>query len=614
MTSTPSDPTLQVEGREVIRRALRGAPREFALGILLSVLYGAMTVVSSVVIGRATDDVVLPALERGDVATGSVVAMFLVILAVAVLKGLGVVGRRLGAYAAQFRLQADWRVKVTERYLVLPLEWHRRRPTGELLAHVSSDAEAAAFVAAPLPLAVGATFMLVVTVIMLLVADPVLALIGLLVGPGLGAANAVFQRRMREVSERAQVGRGEVSTIAHESFDAALVVKTLGREDAETERMREASHRLRDDMVEIGRLRAMFDPWFEVLPALGTVAILYFGARRVEAGVLTPGDLVQFAYLFRLVALPMRVFAWLLSELPRASAGLGRMDAVVREQGQMRHGDVDLDGAGGVAAALEDVVYRHPVREGAEDSPDDPDAARGVEGVHVDVAPGRTIAVVGATGSGKSTMASLFVRLVDPHTGVVLVDGRDARELTHGALSRTVGVVFQETFLFDDTVRGNITLGDAFTDDEVRAALRLAQADEFVAELDDGLDTMVGERGATLSGGQRQRIALARALVRRPRLLVLDDATSSVDPTVEARILAGLAEAERPATTVIVAYRRGSVALADEVVFVKQGRVADRGTHAELLARNTDYADIVTAYDDGPEGAPEATAGREAGR
>jgi ABC-type multidrug transport system fused ATPase/permease subunit len=191
----------------------------------------------------------------------------------------------------------------------------------------------------------------------------------------------------------------------------------------------------------------------------------------------------------------------------------------------------------------------------------------------------------------------LLVRLVDPRTGRVLIDGTDARSLVRGAVAGAVALVFQHAFVFEDSVRENVTLGGDFTDDEVWSALRLAQADRFVAALPGGLDSVVGERGATLSGGQRQRLALARAVVRRPRLLVLDDATSAVDPEVERRILAGLRQAALPATVVIVAYRRATIALADEVVYVEHGRVLDRGTHAELLAGSAGYRNLLTAYE-----------------
>jgi ABC-type multidrug transport system fused ATPase/permease subunit len=215
----------------------------------------------------------------------------------------------------------------------------------------------------------------------------------------------------------------------------------------------------------------------------------------------------------------------------------------------------------------------------------------------LDVSPGRVLALVGSTGAGKSTVVSLLVRLVDPDSGRVVVDGVDARDLGAGVLPGASSVVLQQAFLFDDTVRGNVTLGEETDDAEVWRALSLAQADDFVAALPDGLDTPIGERGTSLSGGQRQRIALARALIRHPRLLVLDDATSAIDPEVEQRILAGLRTSSEGITVVVVAHRPATIAVADEVAFLAEGRVVDHGTHHELLHRNSEYRDLVTAYE-----------------
>jgi ATP-binding cassette, subfamily B, bacterial len=629
-------------GAVVIGVALRSAPRPFALGISGAVLYAGMTVLSAIVLGWVTDEVILPMFAAGEIDRGTLALAAAAVVGVATFKAIGVIGRRLGAYIAQYRLQADYRRRVTRRYLDLPISWHRRHPTGELLSNANADVESAFFVAAPLPMAIGASLLLVTTATLLIATDPFLAAIGFSVGPLLGVANWYYQRRMRHAATVAQQARADVSEVAHESFDAALVVKTMGREEAEATRFRGISDDLRDKMIVVGRLRAFFDPVIEALPNIGILLVLLVGAMRVRDGALSAGDLVLFAYLFRLVALPVRVFGWLLGELPRAVVGWDRVQRVLTAVGDMVYGPERGSGAGGAATALDTVAYHHPtsaredlsgaaptvpeVSPVGQTSPADdvvaaadgqgapePDRTRGIESVTFDIDAGRTIAMVGATGSGKSTVASLLVRLIDPDVGTVRFDGRDVRELSRDELAANVSIVFQEAFLFDDTVRGNITLGGDFSDAEVEAAARLAQAHDFIVQLEHGYETEVGERGATLSGGQRQRIALARALIRQPRLLVLDDATSAVDPSVESQILRGLSDAELPSTVVVVAYRRGSITLADEVVFVRDGKVMGRGTHDELIDSSPHYANLVTAYERRAREAAEAEASARIG-
>jgi ABC-type multidrug transport system fused ATPase/permease subunit len=569
-----------------VGRAIAEQPGMFTLAFLASSLYGGMTVASAYVIGEVAERVVLPAFAEGATTAGALTLAAVAILAVAVLKILGILGRRLFAGIMGYRLQADYRRRVTGQYLRLPLSWHQRHPTGQLLSNANSDVEAAWFFVAPLPFACGAVVMIGITVVALVATDPWLALVGLVVFPLVFLVNAVYSQVMSPRMARAQQLRAEVSEIAHESFDAALVVKTLGREDVETARFTARAEELRDGLVAVGRVRGLFDPLMEALPSLGTLAVLLIGAGRVADGAADAGDLVSIAYLFTLLALPIRAIGWVLADLPRALAGFDRVTPVLDATGETPHGDDAAPaGTGGAALALRDVGFGF---DGAERPT--------LSAVTFDVAAGSTVAVVGPTGSGKSTLAGLLVRLVDPGTGAVLIDGVDLRSLREGEVSAQAAFVPQGTFLFDDTVRGNVTLGADIPDDEVRAALRVAAADEFVARLPDGLDTRVGERGATLSGGQRQRIALARAVVRRPRLLVLDDATSAVDPAVEARILDALRAADRPSTVVVVAYRQATIALADEVVWLENGRVLARGSHEQLLAAVPGYAALVRAY------------------
>ncbi|MBB6121403.1 ABC transporter ATP-binding protein [Nocardiopsis algeriensis] len=592
-------------GMRVLWTAARTEPWIFLVAVVGAVLHAATTVGSANVLGHLTDHTILPAFAQGATTTAALVAAAALLMAVGIGKAVGIAMRRLLAALMQFRMQARYRRAVARKYLQLPLAWHHRHPTGQLLSNANADVEAAWQPLAPLPMAVGSVLMLVIASVAMLVTDPVLALIAFVVFPVLAAANIVFQRRVSPMASHAQALRAEVSGVAHESFDGALVVKTLGREDTETERFTGAAHRLRDALIQVGRMRAMFDPVIEALPNFGVLAVLLLGMWRLSTGAIDPGDLVQIAYLFTLMALPVRSFGWLLGDLPRSVVGWDRVQHVLDSEGTMEHGERTLeDSTDGIALTARDVTFSYAdayTADGGARDLMDGDAGRPrttvLNGVDLDIAPGRTVALVGPTGSGKSTLTTVLMRLVDPDTGTVAYDGTDVRTLAPGQIPRHAALVPQSTFVFEDTVRGNITLGADVDDAQVWAALRLARADGFVAELDGGLDAPLGEKGTTLSGGQRQRLALARALVRRPRLLILDDATSAVDPQIEAQILSGLRERDNSATVVVVAYRRATIELADEVVYMERGRVLARGTHTELLASSPGYAKLVTAYE-----------------
>jgi ATP-binding cassette subfamily B protein len=576
-------------GRSVIRRGLgvlwlgvREEPRIFAISAVGSALFGAMTIGQAYVFGYITSDVITPSIKRGDARPALLWGAVGLIAIVTTLKILGILARRLGAGVMQYRLQATYRRRVTRRYLELPMEWHTQHSTGELLSNANSDVEATWYPIAPFPFAVGVVFMLITTLTLLFFTDPVLAIVGSVIFPAIAILTVVYSNRMSPLMTRAQELRAEVSGIAHESFDGALVVKTLGREGDETDRFSAKARELRNTLVEVGRVRGLFDPLMEALPVIGVLLVLVVGTSRVGSGSITSGQLVRVAYLFTLLAFPVRAIGWVLNELPRAVVGYDRVHRVLRAEGAQVHGTSTVPGSEAVEVGVQGLSFAYG---------DD----QVLDGITFDVAPGRTVAVVGPTGSGKSTVTSLLVRLVDPLAGEVAYDDADLRSLRVGEVAAVASLAPQTTFLFDDTVRGNVTLDADISDEQVWEALRTAQAEGFVAALPHGLDTLVGERGTSLSGGQRQRLALARAIARKPRLLVLDDATSSVDPSVEQRILAGLREAS--STVVVVAYRRATIALADEVVYVEDGRILDRGTHRELLKRCEGYRALVTAYE-----------------
>ncbi|WP_131772599.1 MULTISPECIES: ABC transporter ATP-binding protein [Protofrankia] len=586
-------PAVIRRGLAILGSGIRDEPGTFVVAVVGSGLFGFMMVASAVVLGEVVDRVVLPSFATGRAGVGGLVLAAAVLFTVGVGRAVGMFVRRLGGGVMTYRLQAAYRRRVIRQYLRLPLSWHQRHPTGLLLSNANADVEASWAPVLPLPFAVGVLGTLVFALVVLIVTDPLLAGVGCVVFPAFGAVNIIDGRKISPLLARAQQLRAEVSGLAHESFDGALVVKTMGREADETTRFARKADELRAAMVRAGQVRGLFDPVMDALPNIGVLVVLLVGTARISAGSLEVGELVRVAYLFTLLAFPLRAIGWVFGELPRSVVGHRRVSTVLRARDDQCFGSTAVPGRAPVALAVDAVSYAYPrpfARRPALERP-------ALEKVSFEVPAGRVVALVGRTGAGKSTLAGLLVRLYDPDTGTVRVDGVDLAELARDEVAAVAALVPQQAFLFDDTVRANVTLGLAVDDEAVRDALARAQADRFVAALPAGLDTQVGERGTTLSGGQRQRIALARALVRRPRLLVLDDATSSVDPRVESAIIAGLRARAGASTVVVVAHRRATIELADDVVYLERGRVAGRGSHRELMVTTPGYAALLSAYD-----------------
>ncbi|WP_203909991.1 ABC transporter ATP-binding protein [Rhizocola hellebori] len=569
----------------VVLRAVRGEPRVFAVSVGGASLVALLTVGGAFLVGKVIAGVAVPAMERGKVDAGVLAAAAAALVGLSLLKVAGIYCRRLGSMYMQLRLQASYRRRIIRRYLSLPPAWHRRNATGELLSTASSDVDAAWTPAGSVGYAMATVVLLVSALVALFLTDWALALVGVVLFPTLFGVFEAFSRRSAPRYRRSQQLRGEVSALAHESFDGAMVVKAMGREEFQTARFAVKVNELRDVLISVGRMRGICDPVVESLPTAGMLAVLVVGGWRLRSGAIDVGDLVSAAFLFAMLGAPVRAIGWLLTSLPRAVAGWDRMSAVLDATGEMTYGTgVSVAGRAAAELRFDQVTFAH-------------DGDRPVlREVSFTVPAGATVALVGPTGSGKSSVVSLAARLIDPDLGTVRLDGADLRSLRAAALADAIGLVPQLSFVFDDTVRANVTLGRTGIDDaQVWAALRVAQAEEFVRRLADGLDTVLGERGVLLSGGQRQRLTLARAVAGRPRLLVLDDATSAVDPAVESAILAALRDGGATGSVLIVAHRPATIAAADLVVFLVDGRVAATGSHAELLATEPAYASLVTA-------------------
>ncbi len=573
------------DGARLIGRFIRMHPMAFTIAVLGSATYAGAIIVSSVVIGWVTDNVIIPILDQGEDAELLTLAA-VVIVAVAVVKAFGIVVRRTGAAYLTGATRRDLRNRLLAHELTLKMSWFNRQAIGDLLAVADADTDQGTGVLGPLPYATGVSLLLIGTVVLISAIDPWLglgAVIGLLVVIVVDVRGSWVTFSMWEAVQKE---RGRVAAIAHENFDGALTVKALGREDHVSEKFLVASDVLRDRIITVQSTWTKYQVVVRALPQVLIILLVVVGAARVQAGAVDPGDVVTVAYLLTLLAFPVQLIGFVLWDLSGSLAGWRRVQEVFEASDHVSYGEARATadiGAAGVSGETVGFSY--------DDEPV-------LEELNLELTAGTTLAVVGPTASGKSTLGLLLARLWDPDAGSIRLEGRDLRHFARSELPKEVAYVAQNAFLFDGTVRDNITLGADYTDEEVQRAIRLAAADGFVAELSSGLDTELGERGTNLSGGQRQRLALARALIRRPRLLILDDATSAVDPSIEADILRALKGADLPSTIVVVAYRPSSIRLADEVVFVDEKRVMGHGTHDELVASQPGYARLVRAYEE----------------
>ncbi|MGC0363110.1 ATP-binding cassette subfamily B protein [Rhodococcus sp. 27YEA15] len=584
-------------GVQVMAKGSAGFRIATPLSIIAGLVNGSTMVLSAVAIGWATDHLVIPAFTDEPVPARNWWIALVAIAGVSLLRVVTIVTRAVAAAYVQYGNQASTRRDLVRQYARLGVPWHRRHSTGQLLSNVVSDVEVQWAPMQFFAFAMGSVFMLVVALANIARSDWYLAAVAVLLVIAVLIANFVYQRVMSPRAREAQRARATVSTVAHEQIEGEQVVRTLGVVDSESERFVAAAEQARVANTRMSFVSAAFDPVIELAPTATVLVVLLIGSGRVSAGELTVGTLVETIYLFLTMALPLGMIGRFLSVLPLAVVGNMRTGAVLDSTEFTRFGSEELPGTAALAVQFDDARYRY--ERSARD-------AVGPLDLRFDA--GDVVAIVGATGSGKTTLVRLLARLADPYSGTVSYDGLDVRNLTAGQVEARVAVVSQTSFLFDDTIRDNVTLGRDISDDQVWKALEIAEAAEFVRAVTGGLDAEVGKRGASLSGGQRQRLALARGLVGSPSLLILDDATSALDPAVERDVLDNIRREfvgehlhRRRCTVVMTAARKTTVTLADRVLLLDDGAVAASGTHTELLASNADYRDIVDAYAVGME-------------
>jgi len=558
----------------LLRQLLKFHPRPFLIAVAGASVYAVCTVASSFGLGYVVDHVIIPRYQTDLIDRHTFLIASFIVIGIGLLRAVGVVVRRSYAGISHWSTSESLSTQLIRHIMRQPTTWHQQHMTGDLVARIGVDSDTAASVLGPLPFSTSVVLLVGLTSVWLVIIDTPLGMLAVTVIPLLFVLNLGYQRRIDRHFDSAQKALGDLSEAVHESFDGVMVVKAFGAENREHERLANISSKLKEARIRAVNARAIFEALVDGTPSLVNVSLIAYGAVRVRSGDLTIGELSSFIYLFTLLVFPLRIIGYLLSEIPHSSSGYKRVREILDEPLVDQPIIHILSSESKMAVQITNAKFSY-----AEDS------VPIFSDVSFSVPVGSIVAVVGETGSGKSTLLKLIAGLISAQEGSVHVsEGGSA-------------IVFQEPFLFSGSLQFNLTLGKSVPITDIARALWASVSEEFVSELEHGIDTIVGERGISLSGGQRQRIALARAIASGRQTLLLDDTTSALDPTTESIVIERLASLSDSTTTIIVASRPTTIKIADYVLFIHEGIVHSLSTHDDLMQSSSTYLNLMMSFE-----------------